>query len=76
VIVTPEGREQETITRLSRVGFDHVLGYLEGGMSAWENADFETDSMASITPEQFASEYSAKSVVVDARKRANIRLSM
>ncbi|HOZ75044.1 MAG TPA: MBL fold metallo-hydrolase [Flavobacterium sp.] len=68
LIVTPEGREQETITRLSRVGFDHVLGYLEGGMSAWENADFETDSMASITPEQFASEYSAKSVVVDARK--------
>ena len=68
LIVTPEGREQETITRLSRVGFDHVLGYLEGGMSAWENAGFETDSMASITPEQFASEYSAKSVVVDARK--------
>jgi hydroxyacylglutathione hydrolase len=68
LLVTPEGREQETITRLSRVGFDHVLGYLEGGMAAWENAGFETDSMASITPEQFAAEFSEKSVVVDARK--------
>jgi hydroxyacylglutathione hydrolase len=68
LIVTPEGREQETITRLSRVGFDHVLGYLEGGISAWENAGFETDHMVSISPEQFASEFNEKSVVVDARK--------
>lgn len=68
LIVAPEGREQETITRLSRVGFDHVLGYLQGGITAWENAGFETDSMASITPEQFAAEYSGKSIVVDARK--------
>lgn len=68
LIVAPEGREQETITRLSRVGFDHVLGYLQGGITAWENAGFETDSMSSITPEQFAAEYSGKSIVVDARK--------
>lgn len=68
LIVAPEGREQETITRLSRVGFDHVLGYLQGGIAAWENAGFETDSMPSITPEQFAAEYSGNSVVVDARK--------
>ncbi|MFT3796117.1 MBL fold metallo-hydrolase [Flavobacterium sp.] len=68
LLVTPEGREQETITRLSRVGFDQVLGYLEGGMAAWETAGFETDSMASITPEQFASEFNDKSIVVDARK--------
>lgn len=68
LLVTPEGREEETITRLSRVGFDHALGYLEGGIAAWEAAGFETDSMASITPEQFASEYSEKSIVVDARK--------
>lgn len=68
LIVAPEGREQETITRLSRVGFDYVLGYLQGGINAWENAGFETDSMSSITPEQFAAEYSGKSIVVDARK--------
>ncbi|SCY93045.1 MBL fold metallo-hydrolase [Flavobacterium caeni] len=68
LLVIPEGREQETITRLSRVGFDHALGYLEGGLAAWEAAGFDTDSMASITPEQFANEYNEKSIVVDARK--------
>ena len=68
LLVTPEGREEETITRLSRVGFDHVLGYLSGGIDAWEKAGYEIDSVASIKPEQFATELSEKSVVVDARK--------
>ncbi len=68
LLVTPEGREQETITRLSRVGFDHVLGYLQGGIAGWESAGFETDHMESITPDQFASEFNEKSIVVDARK--------
>ena len=68
LLVTPEGREEETITRLSRVGFDHVLGYLKGGIDAWEQAGFETDSVDSIKPEQFASELSKTSIVVDARK--------
>lgn len=68
LLVTPEGREEETITRLSRVGFDHVLGYLKGGIDAWEQAGFETDSVDSIKPEQFARELSKTSIVVDARK--------
>jgi hydroxyacylglutathione hydrolase len=68
LLVAPAGKEEETITRLSRVGFDNVLGYLEGGIDSWENAGFETDTVASIKPEQFAAEFSAKSIVVDARK--------
>lgn len=68
LLVTPEGREEETITRLSRVGFDNVLGYLEGGIAQWEATGFETDEMASISPEQFASEFNENSIVVDARK--------
>lgn len=68
LIVAPDGREKETITRLSRVGFDNSLGYLDGGMAAWEAAGFETDSMDSVSPEQFASDYSENTVVVDARK--------
>src|SRR5690606_23610422 len=35
VLVTPEGREKETITRLSRVGYDNTLGYLAGGIDSW-----------------------------------------
>jgi len=68
LIVTPENKEAETITRLSRVGFDHVLGYLKGGISAWQEAGFETDSITSILPEQFAAEMTTDSVIVDARK--------
>jgi rhodanese-related sulfurtransferase len=68
LLVTPEGKEQETITRLSRVGFDNVLGFLDGRIEAWKAAGFETDRMNSIAPEQFAVELSEKSIVVDARK--------
>ena len=68
LLVTPENKEEETITRLSRVGFDHVLGYLKGGVEAWETAGFETDAIVSISPEQFATEMTNSSLVVDARK--------
>jgi hydroxyacylglutathione hydrolase len=69
LLITPEGREEETIMRLSRVGFDHVLGYLNGGMIAWKNAGFETDSIESVSPEVFASAFSkGATTVVDARK--------
>lgn len=49
ILVTPEGREEETITRLSRVGYDHTLGYLKGGIQSWIDAGFETDSIQRIT---------------------------
>jgi rhodanese-related sulfurtransferase len=68
LLITPEGLEIETITRLSRVGFDHVLGYLEGGMNAWKNAGFETDRINSISPEQFSNEIKNNTIVIDARK--------
>lgn len=68
LLITPEGREEETITRLSRVGFDNSLGYLKGGIAAWKEAGFETDSIESISPEQFQSEVNEKSIIVDARK--------
>ncbi|MDC8005040.1 MBL fold metallo-hydrolase [Aureisphaera galaxeae] len=48
LLVTPEGREEEAVTRLSRVGFDQTLGYLKGGYEAWQSAEKETDSLASI----------------------------
>ena len=35
ILIAPEGREKEAITRLSRVGFDNVIGYLEGGINSW-----------------------------------------
>ena len=49
LLVTPEGREKETVTRLSRVGFDNTLGVLEGGIAAWKNAGKEVDSLKSVS---------------------------
>ena len=68
LLVIPKGREEETITRLSRVGFDHVLGFLQDGIDAWKEAGFETSSIHSISPEEFSNALNAKSVVVDSRK--------
>lgn len=69
LLVTPEGKETETITRLARVGFDFTLGYLNGGIEAWKTAGFETDSVVSISPEVFAEQLAVDSkTVVDSRK--------
>ncbi|MEZ4778151.1 MAG: MBL fold metallo-hydrolase [Flavobacteriaceae bacterium] len=48
LLITPEGREEEAVTRLSRVGFDNTLGYLEGGFSAWKKAAKDYDTLTSI----------------------------
>jgi len=48
LLVTPEGREEEAVTRLSRVGFDNTLGYLKGGFEAWQAAKKEQDSITSV----------------------------
>lgn len=67
LLITPEGKEEETITRLSRVGFDNTLGFLKGGIEAWKNEGFEVDSVQSVSPEEFASNYNDV-IVIDARK--------
>ena len=49
LLVIPEGKEEEAITRLSRVGFDSAIGYLKGGIEAWKAAGKEIDQITSIT---------------------------
>jgi hydroxyacylglutathione hydrolase len=71
VLVTEPGMEEEVITRLSRVGFDHVLGFLEGGFDAWKNAGKEVDTVHRISATDFEQEFSAKnSSVIDVRKES------
>ncbi len=71
LLVTAPGTEEEAVTRLSRVGFDHVLGHLEGGFVAWSNAGKEIDKVNRITAAAFASEIKDKEVVVvDVRKES------
>ena len=47
LLVVPNGREEEVITRLSRVGFDHILGYLKGGIENWTSKEKVTSSIDS-----------------------------
>lgn len=70
VFVCEEGREEETVTRLARVGYDNTLGYLKGGIEAWKAAGKETDSIESITIDEFKKRYNAGKVenVLDVRK--------
>ncbi|WP_026950290.1 MBL fold metallo-hydrolase [Algoriphagus mannitolivorans] len=54
LIVAEEGREEEVITRLARVGYDYSIGFLKGGFDAWKNSGNEVDSITSITVEELA----------------------
>jgi len=49
LLICDEGKEQDAITRLARVGYDNTIGYLKGGFEAWQNAGKETDSVDNIT---------------------------
>jgi glyoxylase-like metal-dependent hydrolase (beta-lactamase superfamily II)/rhodanese-related sulfurtransferase len=53
LLVTPEGREEETVTRLARVGFDNTLGYLKGGMNSWKKAAKTQDTVEGIEVANF-----------------------
>jgi glyoxylase-like metal-dependent hydrolase (beta-lactamase superfamily II)/rhodanese-related sulfurtransferase len=69
LLVTPEGREEETVTRLSRVGYDNTLGYLQGGMEAWKNAGKDVESIASISADKFSAHFKNDTTnVLDVRK--------
>ena len=69
LIVADEGREEEVVTRLARVGYDYTLGYLKGGFDAWKNAGKEVDKIRSISAAQFAEEWKEKKyTVLDVRK--------
>jgi rhodanese-related sulfurtransferase len=63
---------EETITRLSRVGFDNVIGYLEGGIEAWKAAGKETDSVTTIPAVEWEKELDSieNPSVVDVRKHS------
>lgn len=69
VLVTDTGKEEESITRLSRVGFDHILGYLKGGIQTWIDAGKEVDAVNRITAKEFAQKVEiGKDTVIDVRK--------
>ncbi|WP_339656496.1 MBL fold metallo-hydrolase [Flavobacterium frigidarium] len=71
ILVTEIGQEEESVTRLSRVGFDNLIGHLDAGFEAWAKAKKETDTINRITVEEFKNEVKiGESKVIDIRKES------
>ena len=71
ILVTEKNQEEESVTRLSRVGFDNLIGHLEGGFDAWKKAGKEMDTVNRITAEEFAKQVKiGESKVIDIRKES------
>lgn len=71
LIIADEGREQEVVTRLARVGYDYCIGYLNGGIEAWKAAGKETDSITSISADELALVDDAN--ILDVRKESEYK---
>ncbi len=71
LLVTENGREEEVITRLARVGYDYTIGYLKGGFEAWKKAGNETDHIKSIDAAELAEIMEKEDVnILDVRKKS------
>jgi len=69
LFVADEGREEEVVTRLSRVGYDNAIGYLEGGFEAWKEAGEDVDTVEEISAEEMAKRFQREDLnVLDVRK--------
>lgn len=70
LLITEEGREEEAVIRLARVGYDNTIGYLKGGFTAWKNAGKETDQVNSVSVQTFVDAYKENPLIsiLDVRK--------
>ena len=69
LLITPEGKEKEAVTRLSRVGYDNTLGYLKGGLKAWKAAGKDIERIESIDVSTFKKRFNDDHLhVLDVRK--------
>lgn len=70
ILVTPVGKEEETVVRMARVGFDNVVGYLDGGYPAWETAGEAKDLIITVEADELAMDipHDPNLVIIDVRK--------
>jgi hydroxyacylglutathione hydrolase len=70
LVIADQGREEEVVTRLARVGYDYTIGHLKGGFQAWKMAGKETDHIESVTATEMAELLKKDSslTVLDVRK--------
>lgn len=70
LLITEPGKQEEAITRLSRVGYDNTIGYLEGGFEAWKKSGKELDIIERISSEKLVESYSEAPLIIDVRKKS------
>jgi glyoxylase-like metal-dependent hydrolase (beta-lactamase superfamily II)/rhodanese-related sulfurtransferase len=71
LLVTDEGKEDEAITRLARVGYDHAIGFLQGGFATWVAAGKEIDTVSRINANDYEQQFhTQKDIIIDVRKKS------
>jgi len=71
ILITPEGKEEEAVTRLSRIGYDNAQGYLSGGVEVWKLAGYKTDSIHKVTAKEFEAAFNGGNIdILDVRKKS------
>ena len=71
ILITPKGKENEAVTRLSRVGFDNCLGYLKGGVEKWEKDGNSVSSLETIKSKSFIDILKLNKInILDVRKES------
>jgi glyoxylase-like metal-dependent hydrolase (beta-lactamase superfamily II)/rhodanese-related sulfurtransferase len=68
LLITDENKQDEAVLRMARVGFDNIIGYLEGGFSSWSNANKPIDSIPTITPKELKKKLYEGVQVIDLRR--------
>jgi rhodanese-related sulfurtransferase len=77
-LVTPQGKEEETVIRLARVGFDKMSGALTGGFEAWQSAGEKTDMIIDIEADELMMDipHDPNLTVVDVRREAEMLMGI
>ena len=71
LVIADEGKEEEAVLRLARVGYDNTLGFLKGGLAAWKASGKETDQIREMEAETFATRFhTLKGIKLDVRRRS------
>ncbi|WP_405222771.1 rhodanese-like domain-containing protein [Dokdonia sp. Asnod1-B02] len=71
LLITDPGKEEETITRLSRVGYDFTIGFLKNSFSSWKESGKDFETIARISPQQLEAEYKmGQPLIFDVRKKS------
>ncbi|MGH1433140.1 MAG: MBL fold metallo-hydrolase [Lewinella sp.] len=68
LFIADEGKEEEVVIRLSRVGYDNTVGFLEGGFAAWQKAGEEVDTIEELTATEFAEQFDNIENALDVRR--------